>query len=166
MGQHGENADRVSRRGFFERMVVAIGGAFTILIAVPLVGYLFAPFAVARQRQFVRVCSLNEIDSLTPKEFPVSFTRVDSYAPYQEIRGVFVIRRGAEVLAFSNVCTHMECSVRWIDWRQQILCPCHGGLYDRWGQLMGGPPAHSLPLYVTKIENGDLYVSDETVFRI
>ena len=156
----------VSRRSFFQWGLAAAGGFFSLIVAIPLLGYLLSPFARRTLRQWVRVCSLDEVNSLTPSFFRISFTRTDGPRAYEEARGVFVIRRGNEILAFTNVCTHMACSVRWLDWKQQILCPCHGGLYDRWGQLMGGPPAHSLPFFVSRIENNDLYVADETMFRV
>lgn len=156
----------VSRRGFFAWAVGALGGVFTLLVAVPLVGYLAAPLAEKREVMWARVCSLSEIDSLVPKQFAVTFRRENAAIGYDDVRGVFVIRRGDDILAFTNVCTHMECSVRWIDWHQQIICPCHGGIYDRWGILAGGPPAHSLPLFETRIEGDSLYVANRTVFRV
>ncbi|MDA8219846.1 MAG: ubiquinol-cytochrome c reductase iron-sulfur subunit [Dehalococcoidales bacterium] len=155
-----------SRRGFLHWGIVAVGGIFSLMIAAPVVGYLFDPWFRSRPEIWVRVTSLDEIDSVFPREYRVAFTRTDFQVNYEDVRGVFVIRRGEEILAFSNICTHMECRVRWLNWRQQILCPCHGGLYDRWGQLMGGPPAHSLPLYQTKIIDNDLYIADQTVFRV
>ena len=159
-------AGKLNRREFFQRAILAAGGLFGLIAGVPLIGVILDPFFKRTSEQWARVCSLSEINSLSPAFFPISFPREDAPVGYKDVRGVFVIQKGNEILAFTNVCTHMDCSVRWLDWRQQILCPCHGGLYDRWGQLLGGPPAHSLPLYASKIEGNDLYVANRYVFRV
>ncbi len=137
-----------------------VAGAFTLLLGVPLVGYLGAVLGVTEPEQWVRVCSLDQIRVDVPTDFNIAFPRKNAPEAYQEARKVFTIRKGSDILAFSNVCTHMGCSVRWLAWREQILCPCHGGMYDRWGQLTGGPPSASLPLYVSRIQGNDLYVTD------
>ncbi|MHB1414524.1 MAG: QcrA and Rieske domain-containing protein [Chloroflexota bacterium] len=157
---------RASRRNMLQWGIIAVGGIFSLIVAGPLAGYLFDPWFRRQQELWVRVTSLDEIVPDFPKEYRVAFTRTDFQQNFEEVRGVFVIRKGNDILAFSNICTHMDCRVRWLNWRQQILCPCHGGLYDRWGQLMGGPPAHSLPLYRTKIVDNDLYVSNIMIFRV
>ena len=156
----------MTREEFFRWGIVAAGGIFSIVVAGPLVGFFLSPWFRKTPEQWVRVCSLDEINSLEPVQFRAAFPRNNAPEKYEDVRGVFVIRRDNDILAFSNICTHMDCSVRWLAWRQQILCPCHGGLYDRWGQLMGGPPAHSLPLYVRKVENNYLYIANRYEFRV
>ncbi len=156
---------RTDRRGFFKWGVGIIATVFSALLGVPLIGYFFSVFGERRETQWVRVCSLDQVGVLEPATFPVSFRKVNAAQSYQENRNVFVIRKGNDILAFSNVCTHMGCSVRWLAWRQQILCPCHGGIYDRWGNLAGGPPPAGLPFYETKIEGNDLFISNRTFSR-
>jgi thiosulfate dehydrogenase (quinone) large subunit len=46
--------------------------------------------------------------------------------------------------AFSAICTHQGCQVGYQS--GQIVCPCHGGLYNsRTGAVEGGPPPAPLP---------------------
>lgn len=157
---------RIDRREMFQQWGVwTVGGIFSFLLGAPLVGYFGSVLFKKEAEQWARVCSLDEIGTDTPKEFTVSFKRTNAPQSYEEVRAVLVIRKGADILAFTNVCTHMGCSVRWLDWRQQILCPCHGGMYDRWGNLAGGPPAHSLPLYVSRIEGDALFVTNRFIER-
>jgi menaquinol-cytochrome c reductase iron-sulfur subunit len=158
--------EKVSRRQFFEWGIYVIAGFFSILLGVPLVGYFLSVIFRPGVEQWVPVTTLDRIDVLTPTEYAVAFERRDVLRSYEEMRGVFVIRKGNDILAFTNVCTHMHCSVRWLDYRQQIVCPCHGGVYDRWGQLAGGPPPNSLPLYATKVEGNVLYVANRQIFRV
>ena len=153
------------RRFLYELGVAGIGGITALLAGVPIVGFFGAVLGLTTSVQWVKVCSLNEIDNQQPKEFRIVFKGENASVPFDDVRGVFVIRRGSEILAFTNTCTHMGCSVRWLAWRQEILCPCHGGMYNRWGQLMGGPPAASLPYYLSKIEGNDLYVANRIIRR-
>lgn len=160
MTVQGTQGMRVSRRGFFQWLVWAIGGVFGVLLGAPLIGYFLSPIFRKAPIQWVRVCTLDEINPVTPVLFRVGFRPDGAHVDFEDVRGVFVILRGAEVLAFTNTCTHMSCSVRWLDWRQQILCPCHGGIYDRWGNLVGGPPPHRLPFYLTRVEDNVVYVAN------
>jgi len=157
--------DGMDRRTVLSWAIGGIAAGVTALVGVPLVAYFGAASRHRLPRQWVRVCSLAEVPSDEPKHFQVSFRGEEAPIPYDLVRGVFVIRRGADVLAFSNICTHMHCAVRWLDWREQIYCPCHGGVYDRWGFLVGGPPESSLPLFVQRVEGSDLFIANETRWR-
>jgi len=65
------------------------------------------------------------------------------------------------VIALSAACTHMGCIVNWEGTNEQFQCPCHGGLFDEYGQPAKGSPMRylkPLPRLRTKIENGNVYV--------
>lgn len=62
----------------------------------------------------------------------------------------------------SNHCAHLGCPVRWFPYREEFLCPCHGGIYDINGGLLGGPPPQGLYYYAFEIrEDGRIYVRHE-----
>lgn len=59
----------------------------------------------------------------------------------------------------SNHCTHLGCPVRWFPDKGEMLCPCHGGIYDMNGGYIGGPPPRGLYNYEFEIrEDGAFYV--------
>jgi menaquinol-cytochrome c reductase iron-sulfur subunit len=61
----------------------------------------------------------------------------------------------------------MQCDVHWEEEMQLFLCPCHGGLYNRWGLNVGGPPPKPLPEYRHRIDaDGVLYVRDQLLEEI
>lgn len=69
---------------------------------------------------------------------------------------------GRELNIMSNHCAHLGCPVRWMPEEGEILCPCHGGIYDINGDHTGGPPAHGLWRYVSRIsEDGTIFVKHE-----
>ncbi len=56
-----------------------------------------------------------------------------------------------EFTAFSAVCTHLGCIVKWQEVEGEFLCPCHAGRFGTDGQVLGGPPPkplESLPVTV------------------
>ena len=57
---------------------------------------------------------------------------------------VFLDREGEGYRALSAVCQHLGCRVRWDAPRKQFRCPCHGGVYDRDGHVVSGPPPRPL----------------------
>ncbi len=165
MTQEFEVPRRSRRRFLYEMGVAGIAGFVSLITAGTLVGYFFDVLMKGPSLQWVTVCPLDQVDTVEPREFRVAFQGENASVPYQVVKGVFVIRKGNEILAFENTCTHMGCAVRWLAWRQQILCPCHGGIYDRWGQLMGGPPSVSLPFYLTRIQGNDVQVANRSIDR-
>lgn len=67
-----------------------------------------------------------------------------------------------KLFVLSNHCTHLGCPVRWFPDKGEMLCPCHGGIYDINGTYMGGPPPRGLYHYAFEIrEDGGLYVKHD-----
>ena len=48
------------------------------------------------------------------------------------------------ISALSPVCTHAGCIVSWNDAEKSWDCPCHGGRYDVYGNVLTGPPRKNL----------------------
>lgn len=60
--------------------------------------------------------------------------------------------------AYSLVCTHLGCIVKWEVKNQDFLCPCHAGKFDENGINISGPPPKPLTKYKLSIEGNDIYV--------
>lgn len=61
-------------------------------------------------------------------------------------------------VALSAVCTHLGCIVKWINDKDEFLCPCHGGRFSNEGKVLGGPPPKPLESYAVNVEDTDLVV--------
>jgi cytochrome b6-f complex iron-sulfur subunit len=46
--------------------------------------------------------------------------------------------------AFSAVCPHLGCIVKWVPEKGEFLCPCHAGRFAMDGTVLGGPPPQPL----------------------
>ncbi len=65
---------------------------------------------------------------------------------------------GAEFIALSTRCMHLGCPVRYTEAAQRFICPCHGGVYDFTGRVVGGPPVRPLDRFYTRIRDGRVEV--------
>ncbi len=74
-------------------------------------------------------------------------------------RPVLVIRTDQGFVALSAVCTHLGCHVEFDAVARRIHCPCHDGLFDLEGRVLGGPPPQPLPKYTIHEDQGKVHVS-------
>jgi cytochrome b6-f complex iron-sulfur subunit len=84
------------------------------------------------------------------------------------VEGKFFITRVPEgFLALWQKCPHLGCSVPWIDTAPSLddieptgrfNCPCHGSLYDRYGQIKGGPAPRPMDMFPLTITGGKISV--------
>ncbi len=67
-----------------------------------------------------------------------------------------------QIIALSASCTHMGCIVQWQDSDRKFHCPCHGGLFNEYGNVDAGASSklylRPLPRLKTKVEQGNIYV--------
>lgn len=65
-----------------------------------------------------------------------------------------------EIVALSAVCTHLGCVVKWSEGEGVFKCPCHGGVFDTKGTVLGGPPPTPLPTFAARIEDGYVVIEE------
>ena len=63
-----------------------------------------------------------------------------------------------QYIAISTRCAHLGCPVRYVDASERFICPCHGGVYDFQGRVVGGPPVRPLDHFYTRVVNGRVQV--------
>ncbi|MEA2645839.1 MAG: menaquinol-cytochrome c reductase iron-sulfur subunit [Chloroflexota bacterium] len=152
-------SDPVTRRRFNVIGTQLVGAAVAAMLGVPIIGYLLSPLFHRREPVERFVADVGGLPLLEPTKYVVSFPREGWTVP-EENAAVYVVRFQDHYRVLSNVCSHMQCPVRWEVALHQFLCPCHGGLYTIEGANAGGPPPKPLPEYVHRIENGRLYVTN------
>ena len=71
------------------------------------------------------------------------------------VRGKFYLARLEDggFLALSRTCTHLGCSVPWIEKEMKFACPCHGSAFDITGNVIEAPAPRALDIYPITIEN-------------
>lgn len=69
------------------------------------------------------------------------------HAHFFQFRGhpaVLLQRTPGVFVAFSAICTHLGCIIRWLPDKGEFLCPCHAGRFASDGKVLGGPPPKPL----------------------
>ncbi len=89
--------------------------------------------------------------------------RVGEFAPgsVQHVQsGQFFISHveGSGLLALWHRCTHLGCTVPWREDEGQFHCPCHSSLFNRAGEVTGGPAPRPLDLFPIEIVEDDVIV--------
>lgn len=71
---------------------------------------------------------------------------------------VFLIERDKKTDALNAHCTHLGCIVKWHNDKKKFICPCHGSVYDQWGNRISGPAPRGLYHLEYKIEPSEVVV--------
>ncbi|MFQ9868192.1 MAG: Rieske 2Fe-2S domain-containing protein [Bilophila wadsworthia] len=100
------------------------------------------------------------------KDFPVGgITSVTLSYPRKQAFHVenkevpVLVRRDSDkdFICFSSSCPHLGCAVSWMSF-PAFKCACHGGAFDRDGNVIAGPPPAPLARLPWKLEDGILKV--------
>ena len=149
----------LTRRHLLMFVSVAAGGLAAAIVGLPLVGFLIAP--IFRKEPPV----WREVGPLT--KFPVGETSKVTFADSSALawggsdsETAAWLRRVDEQTfeAFAVDCTHLGCPVRWEADAELFMCPCHGGVYYKNGEVAAGPPPHALQQFPVRILNNAVQV--------
>ncbi len=125
------------------------------VVGVPVLSTAVSPALEARGQETWR--------PLGPlKEFPVGTVRrarvgaaEGNRAHSVRVRAVYVWRPAEdEVVVFSRNCTDLSCPVTWDPGSGWFYCPCHGGIFNREGEPVAGPPKRPLFRYANRVRDG------------
>ncbi|MGH7938482.1 MAG: ubiquinol-cytochrome c reductase iron-sulfur subunit, partial [Chthoniobacterales bacterium] len=147
----------MTRRRFFEKISLALGGLCAAIVGVPLVGFVIAPLFRKAPDEWL---PLGKVDAFQiGKTVNVTITDPSSL-PWAGVtsKSAAWLRRVSEeqFIAFSVHCTHMGCPVRWEAGSKLFMCPCHGGVFYSDGTVASGPPPKPLVRHQVKVTNGEV----------
>ena len=71
-----------------------------------------------------------------------------------------IVRRDeSHYYALASTCTHSHaCHVTWDPTREQLICPCHRGIFDLQGNVVAGPPPRPLEAREVVVRDGNVLV--------
>jgi Rieske Fe-S protein len=155
-----ENIAKASRRDALFKAGVALNAIAGALLAVPLIGFVFASFGKRKDpRDWI---ALGELDQFPEKQTRMAKYRNPFTRPWDGATADIPcwVRRveGNIFQVFAVNCTHLGCPVRWFQESGLFMCPCHGGVYYEDGSRASGPPPRGLFTYDYKVEKGKLWI--------
>jgi Rieske Fe-S protein len=150
----------VSRRWLLFKAGFALNGFVGLVLAVPIVRYLLAPWK--KDASFNSWTSLGPVDTFPTGETRLAFYKNPSQNPWdgQTDNVACYVRRetSSQFKVFAINCAHLGCPVRWFPQSQLFMCPCHGGVYYSDGSRASGPPERGLFTYNWQIVSGELQI--------
>jgi menaquinol-cytochrome c reductase iron-sulfur subunit len=151
------------RRGFFRMLGGALLSLMGAALALPAFVFYTAP---ARRRQnaegAVDLGALERFPEGTPLRVPVVVKRrLDAWTAFTEVTlgAAWLIRKGAEIKAFSTVCPHAGCSVDWDALKNCFACPCHGSVFSPEGIRTEGPSPRGMDALDLEVKEGRVLVT-------
>jgi Rieske Fe-S protein len=129
---------------FVNTVIGLIGAALAALLGV----FALRPATAQAGGRWLRAGKTEDLTPDVPVARVLSVPRVDGWYRERARQTVFIVWDGARgVRAMSATCTHLGCQVHWDDADARFRCPCHGGVYDASGQVLGGPPPRPLDVF-------------------
>lgn len=147
--------ESMTRRRAFTVAGQALGGLAGAAVVLPAIGFAMAPLFEQEGDNWQAVGPLADFTKDTYKT--VVITTIPGIG--ETGKTTAYIRRGSEDLeedengyiAISTRCAHLGCPVRYVDAAGNFICPCHGGVYDFQGKVIGGPPVRPLDRFQTRV---------------
>jgi Rieske Fe-S protein len=135
-------------RSDFLKLLKGVGAVAGFgLIASPVVSYFYPPKLEEMPSEPVLVCPESDL--------PIGESKTVKFGRYPAI----IINLEDGLKAYSAVCTHFACLVKWEKDSGELVCPCHEGTFDASdGSVISGPPPAPLLKLETEIEDGNIYV--------
>ncbi len=158
--------ETVTRRRFMTGTAHVAGAVAVSAIALPALGFALGPIFEEKEVEWQPVGDFDD--------FPL-----DEYVPktITETEGIGVVGQTTvymrkynkdidtekpdeynKVVAISTRCMHLGCPVRYVDASQRFICPCHGGVYDFTGKVVGGPPVRPLDHFYVRVRDGQVQI--------
>ena len=154
-----------SRRTFMMVVIGLISAIVGVALAVPILGTILSPLFKKRDivwTELSKVSDLEKIKPLTPRFIPVYFRVKEGWSINTLPRQVVVVKDiTGNFYFFSNQCTHLGCPLHWVPAREKFLCPCHGGMFNALGKVVGGPPPRPLYRWVHTIEKNTVFIQNK-----
>ena len=148
-------ATEPSRRSFLNKLWIALG--FVALAEVVAVVFTFLRSNKSKARQADSNAMVTA--GIASKFEPNSVTAF--------VRGRFYLARLEDggFLALSRKCTHLGCTVPWVEKEMKFACPCHASAFDITGEVISSPAPRPLDIYPIVIENNVVKVDTSKTLK-
>ena len=148
-------ATEPSRRSFLNKLWIALGLVALAEVVAVVYAFLRSNKSKAREADSETMVSAGVARKFEP-------TSVTAF-----VRGRFYLARLEDggFLALSRKCTHLGCTVPWVEKDMKFACPCHGSVFDITGAVINPPAPRPLDIYHIVIENNVVKVDTSKAIK-
>jgi cytochrome b6-f complex iron-sulfur subunit len=138
-----ESQSKPTRRSFLNILWIILGGVALAEFVAVAFAFLRPHKSKAREENADSIITAGAVARFRPNSV-TAFVRGKFYLVRLEDGGF---------LALSRTCTHLGCSVPWIEKEMKFACPCHSSAFDITGNVIDAPAPRALDIYPITIEN-------------
>jgi len=132
---------------------LALAGS-AVLTALGLQRFLY-PNVGKHRNQRVNIGNLANLSAMPPSSVKEDYKKL----------GFYVARYCNGIAALSTACTHLGCTLNWIDSDRKFKCPCHGSGFSQLGFNLEGPAPRPMERFKIVVEEGSVIVDCSQVYR-
>jgi len=112
---------------------------------------------VAGIPQVVKASEMPKTKISLASSIPVGGSKLFSY-PTEEDPCILIRQRNGDLVAYSQVCTHLSCAVVHNETENALFCPCHHGYFSvEEGKPYAGPPTRQLPRIKLEQQGNEIF---------
>ncbi len=160
------DGETVTRRRFMTGSTHALGAIAVSAIALPALGFALGPVFQRTATTWQPVGAPSEFPNDTYVQRVITIAsgvgEAGNSTVYMRTRNPSIDTEPADefnqFIAISSRCAHVGCPVAYVAAAQSFVCPCHGGVYDRRGLRVGGPPPRPLDRFFTRVRDGQVEI--------
>jgi len=132
-----------SRRSFLNKLWIGLGLVALAEVVAVVFSFLRSNKSKARQGDSQAMVTAGAVNKF----------ELNSVTAF--VRGRFYLARLEDggFLALSRKCTHLGCTVPWVEKEKKFACPCHASAFDITGAVINPPAPRPLDIYPVSIEN-------------
>jgi Rieske Fe-S protein len=160
------DGETVTRRRFMSAVTHGAGGVAAAAFTLPALGFAIGPLF---SREPFSWQPIGTPDDFTQSQYVTKVITIVQGIGDAGNSIAYVRKRDPKIdtepedqynhfVALSSRCMHLGCPVRYVPAAERFICPCHGGVYDFTGQVVGGPPVRPLDRFYTRVHNGLLEI--------
>jgi menaquinol-cytochrome c reductase iron-sulfur subunit len=161
--------ETITRRRFVSGGALAAGGVATAAAALPALGFALGPIFEKTEHQLWQ--DVGAEADFNPTTYVPRVITIDPNVGEPGKTTIYVRKATPQdrspsdkgktplpYVAISTRCAHLGCPVRYVQAAERFICPCHGGVYDFSGKVIGGPPVRPLDRFQTRVQGGQVEI--------
>ncbi|KJR99669.1 MAG: hypothetical protein VR65_15560 [Desulfobulbaceae bacterium BRH_c16a] len=155
----------MERRSMMKWLVRCIGLATAAMVGIPALIAGISPVWMYRPRRNVwrSIGPLDDFPIGEMRKIIVSLPEEEWGRALRE-KAVYAWRPSAEeAVVYSRSCTDLGCPLTFDPGSQCFFCPCHGGIFDKNGKRMAGPPNRPMYRFAIRIAGGEIEIDLNSV---
>jgi menaquinol-cytochrome c reductase iron-sulfur subunit len=164
----------LTREGFLALITFSVGGIASIVVGIPILGYVLSPIINQPREEWKDVTFVggNAGKPVIANSIPIGDTLEVTFQSNQAQpwsgttveQGAWLRRTGpSSFIAYAIYCPHLGCPVHWLPGAKIFLCPCHGSVFNTDGTVAGGPAPRPLFQFEPRVYHGRVQIKTHSL---